>query len=235
MLGRNRFWGRRRAEMTDATSPEGVTANRRATERPVAPAGATAAPAATAVPGAAATSRLVVPRTRGMLAGLMILVLGVWGGIVPFIGPYFHYSFINHHAWHWTMGRLWLSVIPGAVAVIAGLELMRTGNRVTGAFAAWLGVAAGTWFIVGQTVSTLWNHGVSHAGRPLGGTFMRMIEQLGYFYALGAAILFLAAMALGRFSVLARGAMPAYTSGRDLRAAEAGAPATVTRREPVAH
>jgi hypothetical protein len=170
-----------------------------------------------------------------LLAGLIILVLGVWGGIVPFIGPYFHYRFINHQAWHWTTGRLWLDVIPGAVALIAGLELMRTGNRVSGVFAGWLAAAAGTWFIVGQSVSTLWNHGVSQAGRPLGGTFMRMIEQLGYFYALGAAILFLAALALGRFAAVAAPAVaPAYGRDRGLTAAEVGEP-TVTRREPVAH
>jgi hypothetical protein len=64
-----------------------------------------------------------------------------------------------------------------------------------------------------------------------------MIEQLGYFYAVGAAILFLAALALGRLSVVsARDALRAYpaTTGRDLTAAEAGEPAAVTRREPVA-
>lgn len=171
-----------------------------------------------------------------MLAGLIILVLGVWAGLVAFIGPYFHYAFINHQTWHWTMGRLWLNVIPGAVAVFAGLELMRTGNRVSGVFAGWLAAAAGTWLIIGQTVSTWWNHGASQAGRPLGSTFLRMIEQLGYFYAVGVAILFLAALALGRFTTLTAREVPA-TYGRtgDLRAAEGREPTAVTRREPVAH
>jgi hypothetical protein len=230
---RNRFWfGRRWAAQTDATAPGGIAPAETGTGRPVAPARAAPAPAAATAAPATAAGGFWMPRTRGLLAGLMILVLGVWGGIVPFIGPYFHYAFINHHAWHWTMGRLWLSVIPGAVALIAGFELMRTGNRVTGAFAGWLAAAAGTWFIIGQTVSTLWNHGVSQAGQPLGGTFMRMIEQLGYFYAVGAAILFLAAFMLGRLAGLA--ARPAYARSRDLRAAEVREPATVTRRAPVA-
>jgi hypothetical protein len=61
-----------------------------------------------------------------------------------------------------------------------------------------------------------------------------MIEQLGYFYALGAAILFLGAMALGRFAVAGAPAAPAYTRSGDLRTAETREP-TVTRREPVAH
>jgi hypothetical protein len=163
------------------------------------------------------------------------MVLGVWGGIVPFIGPWFHYAFINHHAWSWHIGRLWLEIIPGAVALVAGLQLAWTANRVSGVFAGWLAAAAGIWFIVGQTVSTLWNHGVSQAGRPLGSTFLRMIEQLGYFYALGAAILFLAALALGRVSILsAREAVQPQARKRDLRVA-AEHDATAPRpRVPVA-
>jgi hypothetical protein len=185
------FWRKR-------TTTAGATSG---TTGPVAADGVRRAPADEVRPA----GRFLIPRTHGMASGLTILVLGAWGGIVAFIGPYFHYAFINHHTWHWTMGRLWLEVIPAAVAVIAGLELIRTANRASGAFAGWLAAAAGTWFIVGQTVSTLWNHGASQAGRPLGSTFLRMIEQLGYFYALGAAILFLAALALGRFT---RAAVP---------------------------
>lgn len=231
---RNRFFGRRQATATDATAQDDVAANGVGTTRGAAPATRPVAPAAAPAAATTRTGRLVVPRTRGLMAGLIILVLGVWGGIVPFIGPWFHYSFINHHAWHWTTGRLWLEVIPGAVAVFAGLELMRTGNRVSGVFAGWLAAAAGTWFIVGQTVSTLWNHGASQAGRPLGSTFLRMIEQLGYFYALGAAILFLAALALGRFATASARAAPAgYTRGGALGTAETRDP-TVTRQEPVA-
>lgn len=147
---------------------------------------------------------LLIPRSRGAASGLVLFILGIWGGIVPFVGPYFHYAYINYHGFAWlTMGRLWLSIIPGVVALLAGFELMRSANRPTASFASICGVAAGAWFIVGPTVSTLWNHGVVQTGRPLGGTFMRMIEQLGYFYALGAAILFFSALALGRLSMVA--------------------------------
>jgi hypothetical protein len=186
-------------------------------------------------------NKLLIPRTRGLLLGLAILVLGAWGALVPFIGPWFHYSFIDHRAWSWhTIGRLWLEIIPGAAAFIAGAEIARTGNRVSAVLAGWLAAAAGAWFIVGQTVSTLWNHGASQAGRPLGSTLLRMIEQLGYFYALGAAILFLAGLALGRVSVVsARETLHAYSRRSDWREPEKGQPAEPTEvkpreREPIA-
>jgi hypothetical protein len=50
----------------------------------------------------------------------------------------------------------------------------------------------------------LWAGGVPQAGSPAstttGGT---VIEEIGFFYGLGAVIIFLAALALGRFSVVA--------------------------------
>jgi hypothetical protein len=170
-------------------------------------------------------SKLLIPRTRGVVSGLVILVLGAWGALVPFVGPWFHFAFVNHRAWSWpTYGRLWLEILPGAAAFVAGAELIRTGNRVSAVFASWLAAAAGTWFIVGQTVSTLWNHGASQAGRPLGSTLLRALEELGYFYALGAAILFLAALVLGRFTVVAAREPTAEPE-----------PTEVRNREPVAH
>lgn len=164
-------------------------------------------PDSTAAPPTAAPpspSRIMIPRSRGALSGLVLVILGIWAGLIPFVGPYFHYAYINYHGFAWlTIGRLWLSIIPGVVAVLAGIELMRSANRPTATLAAICGAAAGAWLIIGPTVSTLWNHGVSQTGRPLGGTFLRMLVQIGYFYALGAIILFFAAMALGRLSMIA--------------------------------
>ncbi|MGH2914632.1 MAG: hypothetical protein ACRDMX_06570 [Solirubrobacteraceae bacterium] len=157
----------------------------------------------------APVSRLAMPRSRGAMTGLTLLVLGVWGGIVPFIGPWFHYSFINQNAFSFpTYGRLWLEILPGALAAFAGLQLIGTNHRGSAASAGLLACIAGGWFVIGQSVSTLWYHGVSQAGVPLGGTFMRMIEELGYFYLLGAVIVFLGATAMGRMT---------YRTERDAR------------------
>ncbi len=158
-------------------------------------------------------SVLTIPRTRGMVTGLCLFALGVWGGIIPFVGPYFGYAFINHQAWHFTYGRLWLSILPGVATLLAGLMLLRAGNRITAAFAGWVAAAAGAWFVIGPEVSRLWNHGASQAGQPLGGYVRQTFEWLGYHYALGVAVALLAAFAIGRVSV---------TAARDVLAAEGG-------------
>ncbi len=155
---------------------------------------------------------LAIPRSRGVVNGFAILILGIWGGIIPFVGPYFHYAYINYHGFSFpTYGRLWLSILPGALAVLAGLWMIGTANRATAALAAVLAVVAGGWFVVGPSLSMLWNHGVIQTGPALGGTVLRTLEPLGYFYALGALIVFLAAVVLGRVGV---------KSVRDVRAGE---------------
>ena len=64
-----------------------------------------------------------MPRSRGLVVGLCLVVLGIWGAIIPFVGPYFHYAFINLQRWHFIYGRLWLDIIPGAATFFAGLLL----------------------------------------------------------------------------------------------------------------
>ena len=101
-------------------------------------------------------------------AGLLILIGGIWGGLAPFVGPYFHFVLGPDKAWTWTSGRLWLSVIPGVVAVVAGLMLLRAGPRTGGRLGAVLAIAAGAWFAVGPDISQFWQRrrsaGCRHRG-----------------------------------------------------------------------
>jgi hypothetical protein len=89
------------------------------------------------------------------IAGLVILIAGIWGGLIPFVGPYFHFVLGPDHAWRWTNGRLWLDVLA---AVLGGLILMGGGPRLSGRFGALIALAGGAWFAVGPDVSMLWNH-----------------------------------------------------------------------------
>ena len=127
------------------------------------------------------------------------MLLGLWGGLVPFFGPYFHYAFGGFQTWHYTSQRLWLCIVPGAVAVIGGLMLMRASTRVGGLTAGWVALAAGVWFAIGPSVSLLWHHTNYPIGAPAGGYTRQMLEWVGYFYGLGAAIIGLAAFAMGRY------------------------------------
>ena len=147
--------------------------------------------------------RARILRRRGSATGLALIVLGAWGGLVPFVGPYFNYSMARDDAWMWQINRLWLEILPGAAAVLGGLILIGAVTRGRAMLGGLLGLAAGIWFVAGPQTSTLWEHGSLGVGPALGGTFTRWLVWMGYFYALGAAITALSGMVLGRMSALA--------------------------------
>lgn len=131
------------------------------------------------------------------LSGFVILIAGIWGGLIPFLGPLFHFTLGPDHAWRWTTGRLWLDVLPAAAAVLGGLILMGGGPRLSGRLGALLALAGGVWFAVGPDVSMLWNHGISQAGAPHGRhTITRMLEFLTLHSGIGVLIAAFAAFAL---------------------------------------
>jgi hypothetical protein len=147
--------------------------------------------------------RLHMPRSRGAASGLLIILLGLWGGLVPFVGPAFDFGFTPDATWQWTDGRLFLEVIPAVATVLGGIAMTGSSHRISGSVGAWLAAAGGAWFVVGQWVSMLWNDGVMQAGQPAATTDRGQVaEWLGFFLALGVVIVFLAALALGRMSVV---------------------------------
>jgi hypothetical protein len=128
----------------------------------------------------------------------MLIVLGLWGGLIPLIGPYFGYAFGSHATWDLTMNRFWLDVLPGASVVLGGLLLIGSGHRMSGTLASWFAMAGGAWFAVGPAMSRLWEHGAGPIGAPLFGHTRQTFELIGYFYGLGIVVMGLAAFALGR-------------------------------------
>ncbi|MGH3318830.1 MAG: hypothetical protein ACRDN9_01400 [Streptosporangiaceae bacterium] len=131
---------------------------------------------------------------------MLLVALGVWGGIIPFVGPLAGYAYTPDTAWTFTMGRLWLEILPAAAAVLGGLMLLGSANRGTASFGGWLAAAGGAWFVVGTILTPLWG-GTGWLGHPIGGQTLRIVEEIGFFAGLGVAIVFLAALALGRFAV----------------------------------
>jgi hypothetical protein len=155
------------------------------------------------------TGMLRMRRSRGAASGTLLLLLGLWGGLIPFIGPYFHYAYTPDTAWTYSMARLWLEILPGAAVFLAGLLLIFSAGRHTALFGALLGAAAGAWFVVGTVLSPLWNNNVPLGGTPVSSTLlMRLMEQIGFFTGLGVMVVFIAAVAFGRILSLPAEAAP---------------------------
>jgi hypothetical protein len=152
-------------------------------------------------------------RTTGAGAGLLVLVLGLWAGFIPFVGPYFHYGFSPDSTWHYTTDRLWLNILPAAAAVLGGLMLIGSARRASGVLGGWIALMGGLWLLVGPSLSMLWEHpapGViqSGIGAPLGGHDRAAADMIGFFYGVGALVTMLSAFAIGRFA-LAPATVPA--------------------------
>jgi hypothetical protein len=164
------------------------------------------------------TGILRVRRSRGVLSGLLLVLLGAWGALVPFVGPYFHYAYTPDKAWAYTTGRIWLDVLPGAATLLGGLIVLASASRPMAHFGAWLAALSGAWFVLGGVVGPTWIGMQMTTGSPVGSSATRAGELIGFYTGLGVVIVLLAAMALGRFSVI---------SVRDARRATADEPVDV--------
>ena len=157
------------------------------------------------------TAIMRVPRTRGLGSGLLLILLGAWGALIPFVGPYFHFAYTPDAAWTWTWGRFFLEIVPGVATVLGGLILMISAFRPVAMFGAALAAAAGAWFVVGSLLGPVWTSyaavggGVPAAldpGQPTGGPLHMVAEHLSFFTALGVVIVFVAAVAFGRLAII---------------------------------
>ena len=171
-------------------------------------------------------SRMRIPRSRGAVSGFLLILLGVWGALIPFVGPHFDLAWGNNQEWMWSAARGWLEVLPGAATVLGGLLLLTSRNRATAMFGGWITVLAGAWFVVGRPVAEALR--IGDVCRPLASTDAKFaLLDLTYFSGLGAVIVFLGALVLGRLSV---------RTLRDVQYAQRPVAATerTERTEPVA-
>jgi hypothetical protein len=166
--------------------------------------------------------RLKMPRSRGAASGFLLILLGAWGALVPFVGQYFDFAFNPDQEGTWTAARGWLEVLPGAATVVGGLLLLGSRNRATAMLGGWLTVLAGAWFVVGRALAGLL--GLGDVGAPVAATETKRVWlELTYFYGLGALIVFLGAVALGRLSV---------RTARDVAFAQRPVAATTVQPQP---
>jgi hypothetical protein len=139
-----------------------------------------------------------MPRSRGALSGLLLILLGAWGALVPFFGPKTNWAYMTDPAW--TTAKGWLEVLPGAITAVGGLLLLVSGNRASAVFGGWLAALGGAWFVVGRAFASTLN--IGDVGQPAAATDLkRALLEVTYFTGLGALIVFLGGAALARAAV----------------------------------
>ena len=156
-----------------------------------------------------------IPRRRGALTGVLLVALGAFAALIPFVGPYFDYQIGTTSTWDWSMDRFWLSVVPGAAAALGGLIMLYSTRRSTASFGGLLALAGGLWLVAGPTFSMLWNDGSPATGAAIGDNGTRVLEWLGFFYGTGALVTLFASYGLGFLAALP-------VTGEAIRPAAAG-------------
>jgi hypothetical protein len=152
-----------------------------------------------------------IPRNRGAVCGVLLILLGLWGGLAPFVGPYFHFGYTPDKAWAYNSGRLYYSIIHGAAALLAGVLITLTRNRGVAVAGGVLAALGGAWFAVGSGFVT----NVLHRSIGVGATILTgasgahavdlrsYLESVALFRGLGVLIVLLGAIVMGRFSMVA--------------------------------
>jgi hypothetical protein len=81
------------------------------------------------------------------VSGVTLVLFGLWGGLVPFVEPYFGYAYTQGRTWAYTPGRLWLEVLPAGSVVVSGLLVLATRSRLIVLAGGVLGAVSATWLI----------------------------------------------------------------------------------------
>ena len=136
------------------------------------------------------------------MSGVLLVLLGIWGGLVPLVGPYVHYAYTPNHTWTITSGRVWLEFLPAAGTFVGGLILLASRLRPMALLGGSLAVISGAWFAVGNALAPLWTNNLHAQGFPVGSHIAKAMEQIGFFPGLGVAIVCIASIALGRLSLV---------------------------------
>src|SRR2546423_9571440 len=120
------------------------------------------------------------------MLGLLLMLLGAWGGIVVFVGPRFGYRMDSGPAWQWTTAHWELHAAPGAAVVIGGLLILAAGPGLA-RLGALLATVGGMWFVVGPLFASMWL-GANAETQVASNTLAEAARPLGYHYGTGLLI-----------------------------------------------
>ncbi len=107
--------------------------------------------------------------------GAVIALLGLWAAMVPYAGPAFGYSADGSAAWHWNLAHALLGLVPGAIALVAGLLVIAAGSparlaarRTRSALLAAVAAVCGAWLAIGVFAwPVLYGRGYLRPATPL--------------------------------------------------------------------
>lgn len=161
-----------------------------------------------------------VNRPNTYAVGIVVVLLALWGGLIPFVGPLVGYDMGTDGAWTWTESRATLHVIPAIFAVLGGLLLLIAGRSAVQWLGSALAIGAGAWFIIAPSLRPIWDTGepkggmsgmgtMVHSSAPAVSPTRQALESLGYHYGIGALILGVGAATAG---LLAASAMQERTA-----------------------
>ena len=159
--------------------------------------------AGSVLPQQMVSSARVATRASSLaFAGVATVLLGLWGAIVAFIGPTFGFSADGSWAWDMTSAHLWLGLIPGAAAFVAGLVILMVAPRTVAGggrgplvLAGLCASIAGAWFVVGPLA---WPVLTTAAALYLSAEPLReLVHQVGYAAGPGVLIAIAGAFTIG--------------------------------------
>jgi len=151
----------------------------------------------------ASRTRIEVGRVGLGTVGVVTVLISAWGGIIPYVGPVFGYSADGTGSWYWNLSHAVLGLVPGALAFVMGILMVRETRevivgrgRISVAMAGFITVLCGAWFIVGPLAwPVITDHGAYFVTTvsPL----RNLANQLGYSLGTGVILAACGAFAMG--------------------------------------
>jgi hypothetical protein len=125
-------------------------------------------------------------KKRSMVAGLVLIALGAWVALAPFV--------VGSWDGDFRFSRFALAVLPGAAMALGGLTML-AGRRRLVLGGGTVAMAAGAWLIVAPVLYALFVG--TEIGTGPNGESIRMLQWIGFFFGAGAFASLLASYALG--------------------------------------
>lgn len=135
------------------------------------------------------------------LTGFLVLLIGAWAGIVPFVGPLFGFNATGAHAWHWSLAHALLWVCPGAVAVVCGIAMLTRAPRASAGSSrlgssgpGFLAACCGAWLVIGPLA---WRALEGRVPIRHANPVRELLYYVGYSFGPGVLLVLLGGVALG--------------------------------------